>query len=116
MSTFGWSYKNNASGSKRPSEQSRKVEEWQKDRDISTPALHPQSHSAESLTAGKKDRRLKCEYVLAARYSHESLSLKWRVEGRCGGNPLKNVLYCAADDVQKVNGCLETSDLETDLQ
>ncbi|KAJ7350117.1 hypothetical protein OS493_038403 [Desmophyllum pertusum] len=33
MATFGWSYKSNASGSKPPREQSRKVEEWQKDHD-----------------------------------------------------------------------------------
>lgn len=53
MATFGWSYKSNASGSKRLREQPRKVEEWQKNRpDSTTKPLHPQSHSAETLNAG----------------------------------------------------------------
>lgn len=60
MATFGWSYKSNASGSKRPREQSRKVEEWQKNRTDSTAKpLHPQSHSAETLTAGSQLRKKK---------------------------------------------------------
>lgn len=63
MATFGWSYKSNASGSKRPREQLRKVEEWQKNRNDSTvKPLHPQSHSAETLTAGSNLRKKKCEY------------------------------------------------------
>ena len=62
MATFGWSYKSNASGSKRPQEQSRKVEEWQKNRpDATTKPLHPQSHTAETLNAGTPQRRKKCE-------------------------------------------------------
>ena len=64
MATFGWSYKSNVSGSKRPCEQSRKVEEWQKNRpDASTKPLHPQSHTAETLTAGTPQRRRKCESI-----------------------------------------------------
>lgn len=62
MATFGWSYKSNASGSKRPSEQSRKVESWQEKRADDTPKpLHPQSHSAETLTAGTQPARKKCK-------------------------------------------------------
>lgn len=62
MATFGWSYKATASGSKRPHEQSRKVEEWQKNRsDGTVKPLHPQSHSAETLTAGSQLRKKKCE-------------------------------------------------------
>ncbi|PFX31365.1 RNA-binding motif protein, X-linked 2-like [Stylophora pistillata] len=62
MATFGWSYKSNASGSKRPSEQSRKVESWQEKRAEDAPKpppLHPQSHSAETLTAGTQPKRRK---------------------------------------------------------
>ncbi|KAL9974711.1 hypothetical protein ACROYT_G011784 [Oculina patagonica] len=60
MATFGWSYKANASGSKPPREQSRKVEEWQKNRsDGAVKPLHPQSHSAETLTAGSQLRKKK---------------------------------------------------------
>ncbi|KAM7431011.1 hypothetical protein ABFA07_018351 [Porites harrisoni] len=60
MATFGWSYKKNASGSKRPREQSRQLEEWQKNRpDTSTKPLHPQSHTAETLTAGTPQKRRK---------------------------------------------------------
>ena len=62
MATFGWSYKSNATGSKRPSDQSRKVEEWQKNRpDLTTKPLHPQSHTAETLNAGTPQRRKKCK-------------------------------------------------------
>lgn len=60
MATFGWSYKSNATGSKRPSDQSRKVEEWQKNRpDLTTKPLHPQSHTTETLNAGTPQRRKK---------------------------------------------------------
>lgn len=60
MATFGWSYKSNATGSKRPCEQSRKTEEWQKNRsDSTTKPLHPQSHTAETLNAGTPQRKKK---------------------------------------------------------
>ena len=58
MATFGWSYTKNFSGSKRPHLESRKVQEWQTNRAVTVrrQALHPQSHSAETVTAGKKFR------------------------------------------------------------
>lgn len=60
MATFGWSYKSNASGSKRPREQARKFEEWQKNRpDTTAKPLHPQSHTAETLNAGTPQRKRK---------------------------------------------------------
>lgn len=60
MATFGWSYSNDFSGSKRPHQESRKVEQRQKNRAVSSLPLHPQSHSAETLSAGKKFR---CEQI-----------------------------------------------------
>lgn len=60
MATFGWSYKSNVCGAKRPKEQNRKVEDWQKTRENANVPLHAQTHSAESLNAGMKRRR--CEF------------------------------------------------------
>ncbi|KAK3755411.1 hypothetical protein QZH41_016620, partial [Actinostola sp. cb2023] len=57
MATFGWSYKNNVSGVKRPKELKRKAEEWQKDREDVKIPLHSQTHSSESVNAGMKRRR-----------------------------------------------------------
>lgn len=69
MATFGWSYKSNVSGVKRPKEVKRNVEDWQKDREDVKIPLHRQSHSAESVGAGMKRRRCEledCQYFLAS--------------------------------------------------
>ncbi|XP_020894411.1 uncharacterized protein LOC110233459 [Exaiptasia diaphana] len=57
MATFGWSYKSNISGVKRPKEIHRKIEDWQKDREDVKIPLHRQTHSSESVNAGMKRRR-----------------------------------------------------------
>lgn len=59
MATFGWSYKSNVSGVKRPKEIHRKIEDWQKDREDVKIPLHRQTHSSESVNAGMKRRRCK---------------------------------------------------------